>query len=345
MRTSEETADPEILDALRTEGLIGAEESARFFRIPGGVSANVWRVEAGGRRFCVKQALEQLRVADTWHAPTSRCAAEAEWLRLASTVGINVPTVLAELPEHSATVMSWIDTDSGTTWKQQLLDGVIDAEFAAAVGRDIVAVHRATAGDARVAARFENPEAFDALRLEPYFEHSISKNPQVADELAAVVEQQRTARIALVHGDVTPKNIMVDARPVILDAEVATYGDPAFDAALCCTHLLLKSALRPQHLADYLQAMASFSDTWFAEATWEPRAALESRVGRLIGAILIARVDGKSPADYLVGHPGREIAREAGRRLISGEEAPFEHVTHTWREAIREVTNEGTRPR
>ncbi len=49
------------------------------------------------------------------------------------------------------------------------------------------------------------------------------------------------AKIALVHGDVSPKKVPAGPRgPVFLDAECAWYGDPAFDLAFCLNHLLLK---------------------------------------------------------------------------------------------------------
>ena len=124
-------------------------------------------------------------------------------------------------------------------------------------------------------------------------------------------------KLALVHGDVSPKNILVGPQgPVFLDAECAWYGDPAFDLAFCLNHLLLKCAWRPAFTAQYLHCFDALERTYLAAVKWEPAAAIESRASSLLAALLLARIDGKSPVEYLGDESERGRVRRFARRLL-----------------------------
>src|SRR5690606_24157272 len=117
------------------------------------------------------------------------------------------------------------------------------------------AVHAATAADAQVAGQFPTLPLFEALRLDPYLRATGRRHPRLAARLDALADRTAAGRIALVHGDVSPKSIMSGPRgPVFLDAECAWYGDPAFDVAFCLNHLLLKCLARPEAVPALLQA-------------------------------------------------------------------------------------------
>ena len=92
---------------------------------------------------------------------------------------------------------------------------------------------------------------FHDIRLEPYLVATAGGHPDRADGAAAAGARSRPRPgAALVHGDVSPKNILVGpAGPVFLDAECAWYGDPAFDLAFCLNHLLLKCLWTPRRAA------------------------------------------------------------------------------------------------
>src|SRR5690606_28013271 len=138
------------------------------------------------------------------------------------------------------------------------------------------------AHDAALAAEFPTLENFHALRLEPYLLATVARHPDLAGRLRGLAERTGAAQIALVHGDVSPKNILVGPRgPILLDAECAWYGDPAFDIAFCLNHLLLKALVRPERRAELAASFAAFVDAYFAEARFEPRAGLEARAAAL----------------------------------------------------------------
>ena len=125
----------------------------------------------------------------------------------------------------------------------QLLAGIVDKDFAAAVGRDLGLIHARSAADPDVPAAFANDDTFEAIRIEPYLRATGRAHPALATRFDALARTTLMTKRALVHGDVSPKNILQGPDgPVFLDAECASFGDPAFDLAFCLNHLLLKGA-------------------------------------------------------------------------------------------------------
>ena len=146
--------------------------------------------------------------------------------------------------------------------------------------------------------------------------------------------RRRRTRLALVHGDVSPKNILVGAHgPVLLDAECAWWGDPAFDVAFCLNHLLLKCLWTPAASGRFLAAFAALATAYRDAVDWEPRGALEARAAALLPGLLLARVDGKSPVEYITDE-ARPRARAPRRRRAAAAAAGRGSTTSpaTWRE-------------
>jgi len=121
---------------------------------------------------------------------------------------------------------------------------------------------------------------------------------------------------------------------VLLDAECAWYGDPAFDLAFCSAHLMLKAVWKPAHAAAYRQAFAALQGAYLGAVDWEPAVGLEARAAALTAAILLARVDGKSPADYLQSDADRGFVRETARRLVAAGPATMVGLAAAWNEGL-----------
>ena len=137
------------------------------------------------------------------------------------------------------------------------------------------------------------------------------------------------------HGDVSPKNILVGRHgPVFLDAECAWFGDPAFDAAFCLNHFLLKCLARRGDARRYLGLVAAFSSTYFGLAGWEDAHALEARVARLLPALFLARVDGKSPVEYIGRDPDRDLVRATALRWLEWPPATVGEIARDWLERL-----------
>ena len=186
-----------------------------------------------------------------------------------------------------------------------------------------------------MAAEFPTDAIFYDIRLEPYLAATAAAHPDRADALRALIGATQTNKCALVHGDISPKNILVGPDgPVFLDAECAWWGDPAFDLAFCLNHLLLKCLWTPAATAGFLACFAAMVSAYRAGITWEPPDATEARAARLLPGLLLARVDGKSPAEYITTDTQRAIVRRVARDLLAAPVERLSAVAEAWREDL-----------
>lgn len=319
---------------LAKAGLIAAGDAVALAPLTGGVSCDVWRVDVAGAPVCVvKRALPQLKVEADWFAPVERTEIEVLWLKQAHAIVSHLtPAILADDDAQHMFAMAFLPPEQHPVWKAELFDGHVDVAFAGAMGRDLVKVHAATAGNATIAAQFDTMDLFVSLRIEPFFRYvAAARDDGVADRLTTLADRLETTRTVLVHGDVSPKNILMGPEgPVLLDAECAVYGDPAFDVAFCITHLLLKAVVIAGQ-GDALRASAlAMAEAYLAGVDWEDRVALSHRAADLTAALILARVDGKSPAPYLKDHPARDTVRNAALALLSDAPPTLETLITHW---------------
>lgn len=299
-------------------GIAAPEEITGVFPLPGGVASDIARVDLAGGRLCVKFALPRLKVAADWRAPVHRNAAEYAWLEVAAVVCPQSSLrLLGQSPRQHGFAMEYIEGADVYLWKTALLGDVEDQGEAALVGGLLGRIHKASvAGDFDRSA-FHNRDDFRALRLEPYLNFTARANPAVRGILADLAEELYASEQVLVHGDVSPKNIMFrNAGPVLLDAECATLGDAAFDPSFCLNHLALKAIHLPRSRDRLLDGIASFWSAYSAFVSWEHPAQLEARVCRLLPALMLGRIDGKSPVDYL-DERERDLVRAFAIDLVS----------------------------
>lgn len=321
-----------LLGALRRMGLVSTDQPVRFAALTGGVSSDIYRADLPHRVICIKRALAKLKVAADWHAPVIRGRYEVEWMRTAAAVvPTGVPELLGEDPASGAFAMAYLPPESYPLWKTQLRDGTIDARVGAAVGDVLGRIHGATADRADVAARFPTDDIFFAIRLEPYLVATAKAHPDLAPRLLALVATTRDTQRVLVHGDFSPKNLLIGpAGPVILDAECAWYGDPAFDVAFGLNHLLLKGAWQPQWRDRYAAAFVALLDAYDAQVRWESRAALAARTAALLPALMLARIDGKSPVEYLTDAAVKDGVRGFARGLLLEPATDPRRIAERW---------------
>ncbi len=316
--------DAEIVATLTRAGVLPAGGRAVIQPLTGGVSSDIFRIGCGEAAVVVKRALPRLRVAAEWTAPTERNRYEVRWMQAAARIVPGaVPRILGVFPGFF--VMEHLDPAQYRNWKEELLAGHVDPGLAAEVGRILAAIHAATAHDPAMAREFATDHIFSRIRLEPYFGAAALRHPQIAAQLDDLSRQTLGRRIALVHGDVSPKNILAGpAGPVLLDAECAWYGDPAFDIAFCLNHLLLKCLRLPAARSHYLEAFAALWSAYEAGIAWELPEALALRAGRLLAAMMLARVDGKSPLEYLTQDWQRQTVRAfAVPRIAAAPQSPL----------------------
>jgi len=320
-----------VLAFLRRSGLAAQDELPAASALAGGVSSDIWRVDLARGPLCVKRALPRLRVAQLWEAPVERNRYERRWLEVANRIVPGLaPRVLAS--DDAAGCFAMEDLGALPLWKAELAAGRADADFARALGERLARVHAATAGDAEIAAEFATDASFHAIRLEPYLAASARAHPALAAALEALLARTANTRLALVHGDVSPKNILLGpAGPVLLDAECAWYGDPAFDLAFCLNHMLLKCLWVPAASDAYLNCFDSLYTAYLQGCRWEEPLDLEARAASLLPGLLLARVDGKSPVEYVTNEAQKERVRRAARALLLEPPARLQQVRDAWR--------------
>lgn len=314
-------------DYLRANGRVAADERLEVRCLAGGVSnvvLHIRREAARGSDFVLKQARPQLRVPEPWFCSIERIWREVAVLQLcerclgcaagpASGTDVQLPRLLFEDRANYAFAMTAAPLGH-TTWKQQLLDGRAEPETARACGRLLGRLHAATWNNAEVATLLDDRQFFDDLRLDPYYRHVARVHPDLQGPLAELLDSVWQHRRALVHGDFSPKNLLVWPQALMLiDFEVGHYGDPAFDLGFFLTHLVLKTLRNEQRHAEYLQLATDFWETYRATlegpigpTEWQ---ALEARAQFHLAGCLLARVDGKSRVDYPV--PAARVRRMA----------------------------------
>lgn len=324
-----------MLPALLRMGLAEADEHPEIVPLTGGVSSLIVRVDTRNGPLCIKQALPELKVASYWSAPLSRNHAELAWIReVAMILPPAVPKILGEDAQSYCFAMQWLAPEQHPVWKTLLRDGHALPVFAAQVARHLALIHSTTANQPALAQRFAYDQNFFDLRLDSYFGATAKQHADCALVLQRLIEQTANHRIALIHGDISPKNILAGPTgPIFLDAECAVYGDPAFDVAFCLTHLMAKCLWRPASAEDYLACFDAFTSDYLAGVSWEAVEEIEARTASLLAAILLARVDGKSPLEYLTD-TDRNKLRAFARRWLLSPATRLAEVRAAWKEEL-----------
>lgn len=282
-------------------GIANARDVRSVRRLNGGVASDIGVVDLPDRQICVKFALAKLRVAQDWHAPVHRNRAEYHWLEFAGAlVPQSAPRLLGLSEAENGFAMEFLHGDDIYLWKTALLQSKTPKGEAARVAGVLGQIHAASASPGFERAPFDNADDFRELRIEPYLTFTATRHPEIAPALMALAARLYRSRVALVHGDVSPKNILFRREhPIILDAECATIGDPAFDVSFCLNHLILKAVHLPLAQAPLFEQVLAFWDSYRRWVSWENPQKYEARVAALLPALMLARVDGKSPVEYL----------------------------------------------
>ena len=294
----------ELMTYLRRRNLIGGEERPRVRVLTGGVSNRTVLVERpGGDAWVIKQALAKLRVQVDWFSSPERIHREALGLRWLAVLAPpeSTPDFVYEDDEEHVLIMRAVP-EPNANWKTLLLEGQIKDGHVDQFGRLLGALHRhAWEQRAEVEPVFADTSFFESLRLEPYYGFTANQVPAAAPFLYNLIADTRARHFTLVHGDYSPKNVLVrDGRLILLDYEVIHFGDPAFDLGFSLTHLLSKAHHLPEHRQSFAAAAHRYWQTYTSSVGATPWGHnLEAHVVRQTLGCLLARVAGRSPLEYL----------------------------------------------
>jgi 5-methylthioribose kinase len=282
----------------------------------GGVSNTVLMVRMTETRFILKQSLPKLRVEQDWFSDPGRIFREAAALRMLAPhlPAGSLPEVLFEDRANCAFAMAAAPLEA-ETWKARLMRGDIQPDIAGRIGQMLATIVRVTWSGREWEAQFGDQSVFDELRLDPYYRSTARMHPDLAPHFDRLMRASAARRVSLVHGDWSPKNFLVSRDTVMaIDFEVIHFGDPSFDAAFLLNHLALKSFLHRQYKPEYRAAAERFFES-FRHGLPDHSGWMEEATLAHLGALMLARIDGKSPVEYL-DRDLRAQVREVARGLI-----------------------------
>lgn len=317
----------ELTKYLLDKKIINEEDGYSINYCKGGVSGTVAFVYAKDKPMIIKQALAQLKVKETWLCDPNRMKVEYDSNAIYHQL----------MPENAPQVYFYDDEnyiygreaapEDCTMWKADLLGGLLDFEVARKSIESLVTVHNVCSRDSKVAKDFDSKEVFYNLRISPYIEFIVGKYPQLDQFAKEVISDMMDNKISLVHGDFSPKNIMNGNRKIwILDFEVAHYGHPAFDVAFFSNHFILKAVKNKKYAPSYLNMLGYMLEIYFDKMDYMDKKQLENSYVRTLSLLMIARVDGKSPAEYITDDSDKDLIRKLGFTIINEKIVDYKKV-------------------
>jgi 5-methylthioribose kinase len=306
-------------------GLAADPASLSIRELGGGVSNFVSLVEGPGIRWVAKQSLGKLRVKDDWRSSRDRVFREAAAIQsLGCILDGAVPQVVYVDRANFLYLMTAAPASS-VVWKKSLLDGQVSVEVAEAAGRLLAAIIKASQSDPSYREQFADRRVFDELRIDPYYRTTAARHPEAREALARLIEDSWKIETSLVHGDYSPKNMLVRGDSVFLiDFEVVHWGDPSFDSGFLLNHLMLKAFHRPQYAALYFEAARGFWRALVAGLAGARTVDFEAMTVRHLGGLMLARMDGKSPVEYIRDEAVKSRIRRTANQLLRELPESFE---------------------
>ena len=335
------TAD-RVAPVLIERGVVPDDADPEVTPLGGGVSNEVFHVAWADDAVVVKQPLANLAVEDDWPADVGRVHNEAAAARVYRRVvdayevrDIVVPAVRFEDRDEHLIAIDAAPLSAGM-WKTGLLAGKVDETVGEVVGSFLGAAHEFAATESDVREGFSNYTPFEQLRLDPYHATVAERHPDVAPAIDAEIERIRDARSTLVHGDYSPKNVLIEGgdnrRVWLLDFEVAHWGDPAFDVAFMLNHLFIKSVYNADRNERYVSTARAFWDAYGDVAAVD--AGFEANVVAELGVLALARVDGKSPVEYVTAETTKDRLRTVAKTVLTTDAATLDSVVEILRSEV-----------
>lgn len=296
---------PGVLVAyLRESTRIASDEEPAITVLAGGVSNRTVLVERpSGESWVVKQALAKLRVQVDWFSDPARIHREADglrWLGEIAPPGTITPLIFEDRDDHILAMIAVPQPHQN--WKHMLLRGEVHADHIEQFATLLGTIHRVSnERQAELEPVFGDRGFFETLRLEPYYEYTASQVPEAATFYADLLAETRAISTNLVHGDYSPKNVLVhNDRLILLDHEVIHFGDPGFDLGFSLTHFLSKAHHLPVYRSEFAAAAKQYWNGYeqiVGRSGWT--VGLEARSVRHTLCCMLARVAGRSPLEYL----------------------------------------------
>lgn len=307
-----------VVPYLRHRGILHADATVEIFG--GGVSSRVFGIHNQDVDLVLKQALPELKAPITWPADRRRATTEARAIKtLQGVTPKNVPQLIDVDPEEFTLTMTRSPREF-SVWKTELLGGNIQPEIGRELGRILATWHNFGAENDDVRKRFLEDKLFEQLRVWPFYREVQERNPQYSELISKLITEITDEKITLVHGDFSPKNILVlpEEEPVILDFEAINTGNPVFDLAFLLGHLVCKDIRTDS--SDEKALLRETAIEFLNEYRKYSKIPVAVNLKDHVAMIALARVDGVSLVNYLDSDK-QERVRSVAKSVLGSSEA------------------------
>ena len=273
-----------------------------FREIREGASSTIIMIIRETEKLVLKQALRRLKVKKEITAPLDRNLREQDCIDLMNSFlepGI-IPEIRFRDRDNCLFVMTSAP-DEAIQWKKMLLEGQVDLSIGVKIGQILAKIHNHTANNKKIYEQFKDNSIYILGRIDPCYREIQKAIPELREAMRKIIDGTVTRQEALCTEDFNPKNTLVkDRKFMLVDHEGAHYGDPSFDVGQFIAHIFLKSIHNWEIKDAYFDLVQSFWNGYCDEISVWSSKAFEPMVVKHTMAMMLGRVVGKLPVEYLV---------------------------------------------
>ena len=294
--------------------------------LKGGVSCEIYKVDTTTNSYCIKKALKKLRVEKDWYADPIRSYYEYLWLKKTKKIlPSSIPEVISYNRMKNYLIIEYLNMSRYSNLKEDLLKGKVDLNNLNKLAKKLLYIHKNLKSNYNKKIFQPHNFNFIKLRINPYLLELNKTYPELKKYINATVNLLRNNQHTVIHADFTPKNILVSKnKQIILDAETANYGDPSFDIVSLINHLIIKLLFVNKNKKNFVLALKKIFNTYHSSVTWEEKQDIIERSKTLLPLMILARVDGKSPVEYIKNNKEKNKLRRIAVDLIKIQNYDFD---------------------
>ncbi len=326
----------EIYNASINFGLLSIDQKYDFRKITDGVSSDIWHVKTSKHEYCIKRALAKLAVKEDWFAPIDRSNFEVKYFHYCKNIEPNsFPKILGHDKNNFILAMEWFDNKKFIVWKKRLMEKSVSFKDGKRLGKLLGVIHKFFYKKKKYKIIFLNDKTFYDIRIEPYLVFTSKFYPEFSEHYKTTIDFLTKNKSTVIHGDFSPKNILLGRNhPVILDAETACWGNPAFDLAFLNNHIILKSIFNKEIFKSYLKLSKSFLESYLAHFSIVNNKKFLRSFILLQALLILARVDGKSPVEYFK-KKHKNLARNFAKNLLINKSSNLNNFYQEWEKIVK----------
>ena len=300
---------------------INQEKIIQYKKLTGGVSSEVYYIKTNKNNYCIKRSLKRLLVKKKWIVNTNRIKFEYLWLKHCQNIlKRNIPNTYEYNNKKKYIVMEYLKNSRFKTLKQLYFNKIININTIKLISKHLYKIH-SNSNNYKTKETFEgNYKNFYDLRLDPYFNEVGRVYPKYKEYIKKINENYIKNSNTLVHGDFSPKNILVGKNKIIyLDAECCNFGDPVFDLVFFTNHLLIKSIFFKDKSQEFIKLYFYFYKEYLNNLSVKNFNSYVNRIIKMTPIMLLSRVDGKSPVEYINKEKIKNIIRKKSFLLLENK--------------------------